>query len=169
VRLRKRLVSMTLASLFCLLCVLTVGAQKKNSPPNSVGKSALTSDPQNPASGYVGSETCKACHDEIYNSFEKTPHWKTTLDTRRGASFQGCEACHGPGEAHVAGGGDKSKIFVFKGTPAKEITARCLTCHQYGEENSNFLRSAHSGNDVTCTDCHSPHHAKQAQFLLVNS
>jgi DmsE family decaheme c-type cytochrome len=124
---------------------------------------------QQPDAGYVGSETCKACHEDNYHSFEKTPHWKTTLDTRRGPKFQGCEACHGPGEAHVEGGGDKSKIFVFKGAPAKEITDRCLSCHQYGEEHSNFQRSTHNTNGVTCTDCHSPHHAKQAQFLLVNS
>jgi len=33
-------------------------------------------------SSYVGSETCKTCHEEIYNAWEKTPHWKTTLDKR---------------------------------------------------------------------------------------
>src|ERR1700740_3167741 len=59
---------------------------------------------------YVGTGTCKACHEDIYNGWEKTPHWKTTLDTRGGPSHQGCEGCHGPGGAHVAGGGDKTKI-----------------------------------------------------------
>ena len=64
-------------------------------------------------SGYLGAEVCKTCHEEIYNSWEKTPHWKTTLDTKGGPSHQGCEGCHGPGAAHVAGGGDKTKIFIF--------------------------------------------------------
>ena len=48
-------------------------------------------------SKYVGAETCKTCHEEIYNSWAKTPHWKTTLDTKGGPSHQGCEDCHGPG------------------------------------------------------------------------
>jgi DmsE family decaheme c-type cytochrome len=154
-----------------IFCQIPAAAQTKQSSKigSQVSSSASTGPQTSSQPGYLGSEVCKTCHEDIYNGFEKTPHWKTTLDTRRGASFQGCEACHGPGEAHVAAGGDKSKIFVFKGAPAKAITARCLSCHQYGEEHSNFLRSAHSTNDVTCTDCHSPHHAKEAQFLLVSS
>ena len=59
------------------------------------------------AASYVGSETCKGCHEDLYKKFEATPHWKTTFDTRRGPEWQGCEACHGPGTDHVAGGGDK--------------------------------------------------------------
>lgn len=143
-----------------ILCHIPTAGQTKQPSKTGSEKSAVPGDPQTSnQSGYLGSEVCKTCHEDVYNNFGKTPHWKTTLDTRRGSAFQGCEACHGPGEAHVAGGGDKSKIFVFKGAPAKEVTARCLTCHQYGEEHNNFLRSAHSSNDVTCIDCHSPHHA----------
>jgi len=54
-------------------------------------------------------------------------------------------------------------------TIGQETTAKCLECHQYGEEHSNFQRSAHSTNGVSCTDCHSPHHAKEAQFLLASA
>ena len=48
-------------------------------------------------SDYVGTDTCKACHEDIYNNYEKTPHWKTLNDSRGGPSKQGCEGCHGPG------------------------------------------------------------------------
>jgi hypothetical protein len=58
---------------------------------------------------YVGAETCKTCHEDIFKNFETTPHFKTTL-TKRGPEWQGCEACHGPGKAHVESGGDKTKI-----------------------------------------------------------
>jgi DmsE family decaheme c-type cytochrome len=156
---------------FFACCSLPILLQAQGNAPASKG-TAKSPSPSNAAqidtTGYIGSETCKACHDDIYTSFEKTPHWKTTLDTRRGPRWQGCEACHGPGAEHVAAGGDKSKIFVFKGSPAEKITARCMECHQYGEEHSNFERSAHNTNKVTCTDCHSPHHAQEARFLLVN-
>jgi DmsE family decaheme c-type cytochrome len=154
--------------LFCFLLVSIV-------PTGRAQQSAAASPQQTPPSsqnstepsGYIGSDTCKVCHEAIYNSLEKTPHWKTTLDTRRGPQFQGCEACHGPGAEHVSSGGDKSKIFVFKGASAAATSARCLTCHQYGEEHSNFQRSQHATNNVSCVDCHSPHHAAEPQFLLV--
>ncbi len=119
------------------------------------------------ASKYVGSETCKGCHEDIYKKFELTPHWKTTFWKRAGSEAMGCESCHGPGADHVNGGGDKSKIFIFKRATTKQSSERCLECHQYGEEHSNFTRSMHRINDVSCTDCHSPHHAKESQFLLV--
>lgn len=84
------------------------------------------------ASEYVGSETCKNCHEEIYDGSEKTPHWKTTLNKLGGPSTQGCEGCHGPGKAHVDGGGDVTKIFTFKNVPTKAIVDRCLSCHAGG-------------------------------------
>src|ERR1700733_14899559 len=107
---------------------------------------------------YVGSETCKTCHVDMptkgfFQGFEDSPHFVTTLDTKKGPAWQGCEGCHGPGKAHVDGGGDKTKIFTFKGASAQEISARCLDCHQYGEEHGNFARSVHLQNGVGCTDC----------------
>src|SRR4051794_10383592 len=81
------------------------------------------------ASEYVGSETCKSCHEESFKNFEATPHWKTTFGHYEGG--QGCEACHGPGKAHVEGGGDTSKIFKFAGADPAEASKRCLSCHEY--------------------------------------
>jgi DmsE family decaheme c-type cytochrome len=123
------------------------------------------------ASQYVGAETCKSCHEDLptkgfYKAFEDSRHYLTTLDTKKGPEWHGCEACHGPGKEHVEGGGDKSKIFIFKDASAKESSERCLACHTYGEEHSNFGRAAHLQNNVGCTDCHSPHHAKESQGLM---
>lgn len=123
------------------------------------------------ASLYVGSETCKTCHENMpskgfYKNYEDSQHFATTLDTKKGPEWHGCEACHGPGKAHVEGGGDKTKIFSFKGASAADASAHCLDCHQYGQEHSNFARSAHLQNNVGCTDCHSPHHARESQFLM---
>jgi DmsE family decaheme c-type cytochrome len=69
----------------------------------------------------------------------------------------------------VAGGGDKTKIFVFENHSAKEINAQCLTCHAGGTEHMNAINSEHSKNDVSCISCHSPHHATESQFLLVKA
>jgi DmsE family decaheme c-type cytochrome len=128
-------------------------------------KEASAPEPTPDASQYVGSDTCKTCHEDIFNNFATTPHWKTTYSKKVGA--QGCEGCHGPGKAHVEGGGDKTKIFVFAEAKPEDVSKRCLSCHQYGEEHANFDRSEHNQNGVTCISCHSPHYAKQPQYLLV--
>jgi DmsE family decaheme c-type cytochrome len=120
-------------------------------------------------SGYVGAETCQACHQDLYNSWAKSPHWKTTLEKREGPSHQGCEGCHGPGQAHVEGGGDKKKIYIFKEHSAEEVNARCLNCHASGPSQLNSANSFHRQNEVSCIDCHSPHHPATKEFLLVKA
>ena len=140
-------------------------AGKSAQPANPPVANALSSE----GSKFVGAEVCKTCHEEIYNNWEKTPHWKTTLNKEVGPSKQGCEGCHGPGAEHVAGGGDKTKIFTFKDATRQETSARCLSCHGEGHEQSHFAESAHSSSDVGCLDCHSPHHAKETQFLLAQN
>ena len=125
---------------------------------------------QNAASSqYVGSETCKGCHEDQYKQIEITQHWNTNLKGTSaqkvaGQEWHGCESCHGPGSAHVEGGGDKTKIFTFKGVTAEQISNRCLTCH--ASSHPNFQRSVHYKADVGCTSCHSPHQPKSEVNLL---
>jgi DmsE family decaheme c-type cytochrome len=118
-------------------------------------------------SGYVGADTCKVCHEEIYNSFRKTPHWKTLEEKNLRTEARGCEACHGPGEEHANSNGERPMAFAFKSASPAEVSGRCLQCHQSSQEHAAFERSTHATAGVNCMDCHSPHHAKQAQALLV--
>src|ERR1019366_7327490 len=162
--------------LFSVLCLFVVVAfapgQARQQVADKSAQSAsapVASAPSSEVSKYVGAGTCKTCHEEIYNAWEKTPHWKTTLNKEGGPSKQGCEGCHGPGADHVAGGGDKTKIFVFKEGSRQETSARCLSCHGEGHEQSHFAESAHASSEVGCLDCHSPHHAREKQHLLVQN
>jgi len=116
-------------------------------------------------SQYGGSDTCKTCHEEQGKSFDQGPHWKTNLAKHAGPQWQGCEACHGPGKEH-AESADPAKIIRFPSLSREEASKRCLGCHEFGEEHSNFLRSQHLKNNVGCVDCHSVHSARVNRFLL---
>jgi DmsE family decaheme c-type cytochrome len=121
-----------------------------------------------PSAEYAGSESCKVCHEDVYKSWEIGAHWKQTLK-EGGIAKHGCEDCHGPAAAHVADPTDTSTLFLFEKASAKDINARCLTCHAGGPQHMNALNSEHAKNDVSCTSCHSQHHAETHQFLLKKS
>lgn len=146
--------SILLPSALFLFCIVPF-ARSQTSPQH-----ALPTD----ASQYAGADTCKTCHEDLYNNWAKTAHWKTTLDKHAGPSHQGCEACHGPGADHVSAGGDKTKIFSFAKASAKDIDARCLTCHSGAHP--NFERSEHGHAQVSCDDCHSIHSFKSEAGML---
>jgi predicted CXXCH cytochrome family protein len=120
--------------------------------------------PENPSVGeianqddYVGSETCKACHEDQFNRFSKTKHAKLSHVKSWKDKVQGCESCHGPGKEHVDGGGDKTKITSFADKSSKQISETCLSCHAGKESHAQFRRGEHWRNNVGCTECHSSH------------
>ena len=120
------------------------------------------------ASDFAGAESCKTCHEEVYKSWENSPHWKQTYK-EGGIAQHGCEDCHGAAASHVADPADTSKLFLFEKASTKEIDARCLGCHAGGTQHMNAINSEHAKNDVSCISCHSPHHGKDSDFLLVKS
>ena len=119
-------------------------------------------------SEYAGAESCKTCHEDIYNGWEKSPHWKQTYK-EGGIAKHGCEDCHGAAAGHVADPTDTSKLFLFEKATPKEIDARCLGCHAGGTQHMNAINSEHARNEVSCVSCHSPHHGKDSDFMLVKS
>lgn len=136
---------------FLLSTWVVWGTLSEVSGTNEVAPTQTISD------DYVGSETCQACHDNEFKSVAGTKHGK--LSTLKGwkDKVQGCESCHGPGKAHVEGGGDKTKIISFKNKNSKEISETCLSCHAGKESHNNFRRGDHWRNNVGCTDCHTSH------------
>jgi predicted CXXCH cytochrome family protein len=114
--------------------------------------------------GYVGSETCQACHEDQFKQYSGTKHAKLADLKDWKDKVQGCESCHGPGKEHVEGGGDKTKIISFKNKNSKEISETCLSCHAGKESHNNFRRGEHWRNDVGCTDCHTAHGPQFASF-----
>ncbi len=112
-----------------------------------------------------GADTCLGCHatPNIVGIF-RTPHAQQNDD--RGPFGHGglqCEACHGPGGAHVkAGGGPPAGMIVFgakSATPVLAQNANCLGCHQNNAAHE-WATSAHSTADVACASCHTLHTVK---------
>ena len=54
------------------------------------------------ADDYVGSDTCKDCHEKQFKDFSPTVHAKLTAARSWKDRDTGCETCHGPGKAHIA-------------------------------------------------------------------
>ncbi len=117
------------------------------------------------ADDFVGSETCKACHEDQFKNVAMSKHGKLSEDPKWKDNVQGCESCHGGGKAHVEGGGDKTKIISFAGKNSKQISETCLACHSGTESHNNFRRGEHWRNDIGCTDCHTAHGPSEKNMM----
>ncbi len=90
-----------------IACATAFGAQ---GPKAESGAKAAAAQAKDAApSAYVGGDICATCHEEVSKKFADNPH--TKLAAQHGAAGVNCEGCHGPGGAHVDGGGDATKIF----------------------------------------------------------
>jgi len=108
------------------------------------------------AAAYVGSESCKPCHTANYDAWFQTEH----------ATAIGCEACHGPGSAHIATG-SPDKIIL---DTSSSVCAQChlrnngtvieaedgfiISQQQYNE----YISTKH-GKFFQCATCHNPHYS----------
>ena len=144
-----------------LLSVLTVTAYAEDTDPA-----------EEAVAEYKGEATCRACHAL------ETEHWGDTIhaqvfrkNPRTALERRSCEACHGPGSAHMKSPEDPSKILGFtreSGREIAEMNAACLQCHQSGPR-VHWLGSIHESEDLACSDCHNPMTRTSTRGLLRES
>ena len=117
-----------------------------------------------PAPGFVGDDTCLQCH-EAQGAISKTPHGRVN-NPRTPMATNGCESCHGPGQAHVDDD-DKGHILRFGDTKVDARTGNeaCLSCHTRGAH-ALWEGSAHDGRNLACASCHSAHDPKSVEHQL---
>ncbi len=113
----------------------------------------------------VGNDSCKDCHEDYTKNFKANVHGRI-IPGETAIGETGCETCHGAGSVH-ASSEDPSKIINPKKIDAVSSSSVCLRCHT-GDEHQDWNGSAHSLNDVSCTDCHKVHNNK-SKGLLVKS
>jgi predicted CXXCH cytochrome family protein len=151
-----------------VFAILSVAQQRES---EKAGGEQAAVDPTQ----YVGTETCKGCHEEIGTGFAKNPHSRMQAK-HQGPQWQGCEACHGPGRSHTEAG-DPANIIRFEQLSRAEISKTCLRCHDLTTNRGpgKLLHSRHPSNDFGCLECHSqhssaaPHLLKAAQSELCTS
>lgn len=150
-------------TLFAALLLLSGFALNVGAAEEAAAKPAEPSPPPGLGTEYTekGADTCLMCHTEAW-PYPIFPIFKTKHANRADARtpFAGhqCEACHGPGAKHAAGG-DKNAINSFKPTSFLSVAQRnkfCLDCHR-GNARTGWVGSAHETNDIACTNCHKIH------------
>ena len=129
---------------------------------SATAPTARAAGPQDPAD-YVGAETCLTCHSD--KDYKGEPHGQAE-NPRSPAAKQGCETCHGPGKAHVDGGGDVTQIRNPAKLANRDVSAICTTCHNRGEH-AFWEGGQHDRRGLTCTTCHSNHSPVSATGRLV--
>jgi DmsE family decaheme c-type cytochrome len=106
--------------------------------------------------GFAGSDTCKLCHEDIYNGLAKNAHHALAVDAKKGWVGRECEACHGPGQAHTEGPSADNIQNPARLTPVAADKI-CLTCHLNQPTQVGRLESSHAKNQISCTACHKMH------------
>lgn len=152
------------ASVFLLLgagivCATALAAPATQAAPTPIAAAVQAKDAA--PNAYVGGDVCATCHEDVSKKFAGNPH--TKLAAQHGAAGVNCEGCHGPGGAHVAGGGDITKIFNPAKASPRDVDAKCLGCH--AAAHPNFERSPHAKGGVSCIGCHDIHGSKEEALL----
>ncbi|MGH0034096.1 MAG: DmsE family decaheme c-type cytochrome [Myxococcota bacterium] len=127
--------------------------------------------------GYAGDAVCTACHEDVLESYSHTIHAKVLNEKNapNALAKKGCEACHGPGQAHVdAGGGQGSggPDWVVFGSDDPAHVARenetCLQCHEGGTQRY-WEASPHQARGHACTTCHDVKQPRSDDAMLTHS
>ncbi|MDE2184478.1 MAG: DmsE family decaheme c-type cytochrome [Alphaproteobacteria bacterium] len=143
-------------SLLCGLMVCMATPTLAADAPRATNDAALSAG---------GSATCMQCHNSApVSDILKTPH-AMKGDARSPFGQQGCEACHGPSDAHASGfakGTPTEPGIRFNGPNASPVAQRnqvCLGCHQDAKR-MDWDSSKHHANNLACVSCHTIHVAK---------
>jgi DmsE family decaheme c-type cytochrome len=103
---------------------------------------------------YVGSAACLDCHGDIGAFYAQGPHAVERGLVVPGTGVSACEACHGPGSAHVAAGGEGQIIGsgLLAGLDTDRRLTMCTQCH--AQHGTVWQDGPHAGADISCNDCH---------------
>jgi len=104
-----------------------------------------------PKADFVGTETCAMCHEDILGEVKQSPHGVLMTVVEEKGNGHVCEGCHGPGSLHAE---DPSVETAAPLLRAARQGDGCLQCHDKKLSRTDWLRSRHSRQEVSCMACH---------------
>lgn len=126
-------------------------------------------DNKKTASAYAGSDTCGQCHEDQVKWMAGSVHSPAmTAEKKKPGSGGGCEACHGPGDAH-ANDPQKSNILTFKTESTLRRSNACLSCHAKKAGLMDFQRTSHRKQRIACDQCHTSGDSKLFHSMRTGS
>ena len=111
--------------------------------PSENGSPGAPAAGQAAQSGYLGSEACVVCHENYDKTIEATKHGFKG-NALAPASKQGCESCHGPGEAHAQDPANVKPI-QFNKVAAQRPTANARPATTAASTRSGTAASTRTG------------------------
>jgi predicted CXXCH cytochrome family protein len=112
-----------------------------------------------PSASDASPQTCAACHGDLVRQLAASPHAHRA--TEHSGKDESCSACHGPADAHVASGGDASKLQKSDQAESQDLqttaihNAVCTQCHT--AEAGPFVHEHPVVKAEGCTSCHAVH------------
>lgn len=111
-------------------------------------------------SEYVGADSCKSCHDAVYQAWSKTKHAQALR--KLGAADRAGGKCIG---CHVTG---YPEVIAAEGATPSHPNVQCEACHGPGKKHVDAAQAGDASDartikieEQTCTRCHnetSPHY-----------
>jgi hypothetical protein len=104
---------------------------------------------------FVGSESCRSCHQSEYDKWHETKHAQAyaTLEKHGYQYDPECVVCHVVGLDYESG-------FVSERRTPELKNVDCENCHGPGSEHvKNPIQAKTKGPKATCLDCHTPEHS----------
>lgn len=165
---------------------LTLGVAFAQKQPAAAESSVVSGQAaaQTDTGTLTGIDVCLHCHRSAVEQVSKTVHadtsqWRGAAEIAKTSTGTNCDGCHGSSKAHADAELEAERAstknpeakklifdFVSKTTTPEMINTRCLTCHASGPNHLNSANSFHRQNDVSCTNCHSPHHSTKEKLLI---
>jgi DmsE family decaheme c-type cytochrome len=113
----------------------------------------------------IGAAVCLQCHSQFEKGWYGLRHNRYRTSESAPEMLQGCEGCHGPGQAHLE---DENfgKIFSPKKATGLKAVAMCFQCHETTMKAASWLQTPHAKAGLGCGTCHEMHMDTKQPALL---
>ena len=134
----------------CVSCHSVHVDQKAPFYDKSIGPFATPAAALAAKAEYADPAQCMSCHTEFHPQMARSGH----AFLMKNGEDHACGACHGPGDLHIASGGDPRKIVMPEKQKPADADSSCNTCHSQRDVTQKWTCSEHSRQGITCIVCH---------------